>query len=203
MKYWIRPCLCVHHKEGWAPKNWCFQIVVLEKILESHLDSKEMKPVSPKGNELQGLMLKLKLQYFGHLMRRADTLEKTLILGKSEGRRKRGRQRMRWLDGLTDSMTWVWANSGRWWRTGEPRVLQSIGWQRIRHDWRTKQQNKTLCQPGLWGSRWAKSVHDRIRCSFLIEKQKIIVKVLRAQTQSQKAGGFYKTMFLSSMRTNK
>ena len=79
--------------------------MVLEKILESHLDSKEMKPVSPKGNELQGLMLKLKLQYFGHLMRRADTLEKTLILGKSEGRRKRGRQRMRWLDGLTDSMT--------------------------------------------------------------------------------------------------
>ena len=82
--------------------------------------------------------------------------------------------------------TWVWANSGRWWRTGEPSVLQSIGWQRIRHDWVTK--NKTLCQPGLWGSRWAKSVHDRIRCSFLIEKQKIIVKVLRAQAQSQKAG---------------
>ena len=77
--------------------------MVLEKILESHLDSKEMKPVSPKGNELQGLMLKLKLQYFGHLMRRADTLEKTLMLGKIEGRR-RGQQRIRWLDGITDSM---------------------------------------------------------------------------------------------------
>ena len=63
---------------------------MLEKTLESHLDSKEIKPVSPKGNELQGLMLKPKLQYFGHLMRRADTLEKTLMLGKSEGRRKRG-----------------------------------------------------------------------------------------------------------------
>ena len=91
-------------KEGWVLKNWCFQIVVLEKTLESHLDSKEIKPVNPKGNELQGLMLKPKLQYFGHLMWRADTLEKTLMLGKSEGRRRRGRQRMRWLDGLTDSM---------------------------------------------------------------------------------------------------
>ena len=77
---------------------------MLEKILESHLDSKEMKPVSPKGNELQGLMLKLKLQYFGHLMRRADSLEKTLMLGKIEGSRRRGQQRMRWLDGITDSM---------------------------------------------------------------------------------------------------
>ena len=63
-----------------------------------------IKPVNPKGNELQGVMLKPKLQYSGHLMLRADSLEKTLILGKIESRRKRGRQRMRWLDGLTDSM---------------------------------------------------------------------------------------------------
>ena len=80
--------------------------MVLEKILESPLDCKEIKPVlkeiSP-GCSLEGLMLKLKLQYFGHLMRRADSFERTLILGKIEGRR-RGRQRMRWLDGITDSM---------------------------------------------------------------------------------------------------
>ena len=79
----------------------------LENILESPLDSKEIKPVDPKGNQSQifveGLMLKLKLQYVGHLVRRANTLEKTRILGKTEGRRRRGRQRTRWLDGITDS----------------------------------------------------------------------------------------------------
>ena len=74
--------------------------MVLEKSLESPLDYKEISP----GCSLEGLMLKLKLQYFGHLMRRADSLEKTLMLGKIEGRRRRGRQRMRWLDGITDSM---------------------------------------------------------------------------------------------------
>ena len=86
-------------------KNWCFRTVVLEKTLESPLDCQEIQPVHPK--EVQswvGLMLKLKLQYFGHLMGRADSLEKTLLLGKIEGRRRRGRQRMRWLDGITDSM---------------------------------------------------------------------------------------------------
>ena len=74
--------------------------MVLEKTLESPLDSKEISP----GCSLEGLMLKLKLQSFGHLMRRADSLEKTLMLGKIEGRRRRGRQRMRWLDGIANSM---------------------------------------------------------------------------------------------------
>ena len=82
--------------------------MVLEKTLESPLDGKEIQPVDPKESSpeysLEGLMLKLKLQYFGHLMRRADSSEKTLMLGKIVGRRRRGRQRMRWLDGVTDSM---------------------------------------------------------------------------------------------------
>ena len=78
--------------------------MVLEKTLENPLDCKEIQPLHPKGYSLEGLMLKLKLQYFGHLMRRADSLEKSLMLGKIEGRRRRGRQRMRWLDGITDSM---------------------------------------------------------------------------------------------------
>ena len=82
--------------------------MVLEKTLESPLDCEEIQPVHPKeispGCSLEGLMLKLRLQYFGHLMRRADSLEKTLMLGKIEGRRRRGRQRMRWLDGITNSM---------------------------------------------------------------------------------------------------
>ena len=82
--------------------------MVLEKTLESPLDYKEIQPVHPKGNSpaysLEGLMLKLKLQYFGHLLQRVDSLEKTLMPGGIGGRRRRGRQRMRWLDGITDSM---------------------------------------------------------------------------------------------------
>ena len=82
--------------------------MVLEKILESPLDSRRsnqsiLKEISP-GISLEGMLLKLKLQYLGHLMRRVDSLEKTLMLGGIGGRRKRGRQRMRWLDGITDSM---------------------------------------------------------------------------------------------------
>ena len=95
-------------EESWAPKNWCFWIAVLEKTLGSPLDCKEIQPVHFKGDQsrcsLEGLMLKLKLQYFGHLMQRVDSLENTLMLGGSGGRRRRGRQRMRRLDDITDSM---------------------------------------------------------------------------------------------------
>ena len=95
-------------EESWALKNWCFWSVVLEKTLESPLDCKEIQPVYSKGDQpwvfIGGLMLKLILQYFGHLMRRVDSLEKTLMLGGIGGRRRRGQQRMRWLDGTTDSM---------------------------------------------------------------------------------------------------
>ena len=98
----------LEYKESWALKNWCFWIVVLEKILESPLDCKEIQPVHLKEISpeyaLEELMLKLKLQYFGLLMWKTDWSEKTLMLGKIEGRRRRGRQRMRWLDGITGSM---------------------------------------------------------------------------------------------------
>ena len=98
------------YKDSWALKNWCFWTVVLEKTLESPLDSMEIQPVHPRGNQSwifihwKDMMLKLKLQSFGHLMWRTDSLEKTLMLGKNEGRRRREQQRMRWLDGITDSM---------------------------------------------------------------------------------------------------
>ena len=96
------------HKVAWVPKNWCFQTMVLEKTLESLLGSKEIKPVNPKEMNpeysLEGLMLRMKLQYFGHLVWKANSLETTLMLGKIEGRRRRGRQRMRWLDSITNSM---------------------------------------------------------------------------------------------------
>ena len=82
--------------------------MVLENTLESPLNCKEIQPVHPKGDSpgcsLEGLMLKLKLQYYGHLMQRVDSLEKTLVLGGIGGRRRRGKQRVRWLDGITDSM---------------------------------------------------------------------------------------------------
>ena len=97
------------YKESWTPNNWYFWTVVLEKTVESPLDCKEIQPVNPKGYlnpeySLERLMLKLKFQYFCHLMGRTDSLEKTLMLGKIEGRRKRGQQRMRWLDGITNSV---------------------------------------------------------------------------------------------------
>ena len=96
------------YEERWTLKNWCFWTVVLEELLRVPWTARRsnqsiLKEISP-GCSLEGLMLKLKLQHFGHLMRRADSLEKTLMLGKIGGRRSRGRQRMRWLDGITDSM---------------------------------------------------------------------------------------------------
>ena len=94
--------------KGWALKNLCFWIVVLEKTLDSPLDSKVIKPVNPNGNQswtfTEWMMLKLKLQYFGHLMWRVDSLKRTLMLEKIKGKRRRGWHRMWWLDGISDSM---------------------------------------------------------------------------------------------------
>ena len=95
------------------------------------------KEISP-GISLDRMMLKLKLQYFGHLIWRTDSFEKTLMLEKIEGRRRRGWQRMRWLDASPTQWTWVWVNSGSWWWTGRPGVLQSMRSQRVGHDWETE-----------------------------------------------------------------
>ena len=130
------------YKESWAPKNWCFWTVVLEKTLESPFDWKEIQPVHPKEispeYSLEGLMLKLKLQYFGYLLRRADSLkrpqcwERLKAGGEGDDRGWDG-----WMASLTQ-WTWVWVNSGSWWWTGKPGMLQSMGLQRVRHDWVTK-----------------------------------------------------------------
>ena len=130
------------YKDSWALKNWCFWTVLLEKTLESpwtvrRSNQSILKEISP-GCSLEGLMLKLKLQYFGCLMQRADSFEKTLMLGQIEGRRKRGRQRMRLLDGITDSMDMSLSKLQSWWRTGRPGMLRFMGSQRVRHDWATE-----------------------------------------------------------------
>ena len=129
-------------KESWAPKNWCFWTVVWEKTLESPLDCKEIQPVHPKGDQSWVFIgrtdAEAEIPILGHLMRRADSLEKTLMLGKIEGRRSRGWQRMRCLDDITDSMDMslskLWELvMDSWWWTGKPGALESMGLQRVGH----------------------------------------------------------------------
>ena len=115
---------------------WCWRRLLRVSRTARRSSRSILKEVSP-GCSLEGLMLKLKLQYFGHLMQRADSFGKTLMLEGIGGRRRRGRQRMGWLDGIIDSMTRVWVDSGSWWCTGRPGMLWFIGSQRVGHDWVT------------------------------------------------------------------
>ena len=121
---------------------WIFELWYWRRLLRVPWTARRsnqsiLKEISP-GCSLEGLMLKLKLQYFGHLMRRVDSLEKTLMLGGIGGKRRRGRQRMKCLDGITDSMDMSLSNSrSRWW-TGRPGVLWFMGLQRVGHDWATE-----------------------------------------------------------------
>ena len=112
---------------------WCWRRLLRVPWTPRRSNQSVLKEISPKYS-LEGLMLKLKLQYFGHLMQRADSLEKPLMLEKTEGRR-RGRQRMRWLMASLSQWTWVWVSSGSWWWTERPSMLQSMALQRVGHDW--------------------------------------------------------------------
>jgi len=116
---------------------WCWQWRLGVPWTARRSNQSTLKEISHEYS-LEGLMLKLKLQYFGHLLWRTDSFEKTLMLGKIEGRRRSGWQRMRWLDGITTQWTWVWASSRCWWWTGRPGVLQSMGSQRVGHNWATE-----------------------------------------------------------------
>ena len=132
------------HKEGWVPKNWCVLTAKGEKTPASPLDARKsnqsnLDDINPEYS-LEGLMLKLKLklQYFGHLMWRGDSLKKILYW---ERLKAGGEGDDRGWDSCKASLTqwtWVWANFGRWWRTGMLGVLQSMGSQRVGHNWATE-----------------------------------------------------------------
>ena len=152
----------VDYKEGRVPKNWCFQTVVLEKTHESPLDTKELKPSILKEinseYSLEGLVLKLKLQYFGHLIQRADSLEETLVLGKIEDKRRRGWQRMRWLDGIADLMDMTLSKLQEMvkdreaWRAAAHGAAKSHSWLR---DWtatKTDPEGERLTRWKLWNT---------------------------------------------------
>ena len=130
------------YTENWVPKSdpfelWCWRRLLRVPWTARSTNQSILKESSPEYS-LEGLMLKLKLQFFGHLIWGTDSFEKTLMLRKSEGRRRRGQQRMRWLDGVTDSMDMSLVNSRIWWWTGRPGVLQAMMLQRIRHNWVTE-----------------------------------------------------------------
>ena len=128
---------------------WCWRRLLRVPWTARRSNQSILKEISPEYSS-EGLMLKLKLQYFGYLMWRADLLQKTLMLGNNEGRRRRGRQRMRWLDGITDSMDMSLSKFWIWWCTGRPGVLQSMGSQRVKtwlsdwNDWMDIHNNSVI-----------------------------------------------------------
>ena len=146
VRMWEMDC-----KADWAPKNWCFQVGVLEKTLESPLDSKEIKPVDPKGISpeywLEVQILKLKLQHLVTWCEELTHWKRPWCWERFRAGREGGdRGWDGWIASPTQ-WTWVWANSGRWWRTEKPGMLQSMGLQWVRHDWVTEQQQGVGCQP--------------------------------------------------------
>ena len=157
----------VKKAERWridAFELWCWRRLLRVSWTARRSNQSILKEISP-GISLERMMLKLKLQYFGHLMRRVDSLEKTLMLGGIGGRRRRGRQRMRcWMASLT-RWTWVWVNSGSWWWTGRPGMLRFTGSQRVGHDWATDL---------IWSDLWN-------RLFLILQLRKLKLRLVKSQ----------------------
>ena len=163
------------YKEGWVPKNWCFRTVVLEKTIESPLDSKEIQPFHPKGNQPSIFIGRTDAEapILWPLMQRANSLENSLILGKIEGRRRRGWQRRRWLDGITNSMDvslsklWEMVKDSKAWCAAVHRVTKSQTWL---SDWTTIQRiTKDFTDPWLPHEEQTQGLprnHLEMQCSF-------------------------------------
>ena len=148
------------YKENWVQKNGCFWTVVLEKTLETPLDLKEIQPVHPKGNQSWIFIGKTDAEGETLILwphdGRTDSMEKTLKLGKIDGGKRREWQEMRWLDAWPTQWTWVWVNSRSWWWTVRPGVLQSMGSQRVEHDWATKNLNEESLRKDLLAGLYLK-----------------------------------------------
>ena len=152
------------YKESWAPKNdafelWCWRRLLRVPWTARRLNQSILKEINPKYS-LEGLVLKLKLQYFDNLMCRTDSLEKTLMLGKIEGRRRRGRQRMRWLDGIIDSMDMSLSNLWEKWWTGKHAAAMGC-----KNSDMTEQPNNNNLQ---FGSVWCKSIFAHINSKQIL-----------------------------------
>ena len=136
---------------------WCWKRLLRVPWTSKRSNQSILMEISPEYS-LEELMLKLKLQYFGHLMGRTDSLEKTLMLGKIEGKRRRDdRGRDSWMASLTQ-WTWAWVNSGSWWWTGKPGLLQSMGLQRVGHDWATELNWGVSCKNKGLVTKWVSLV---------------------------------------------
>ena len=170
-------CECWTIKKAEHQRTDAFELQCWTRLLRvpwtaRRSDQSILKEISPEFS-LEQLMRKLKLQLFVHPMQRTESMEKTLMLGKIEGGRRRERRRMRWLDSITNS-TWVWVNSGSWWWTGKPGLLQSVGSWRVGHDWATElnwTDNSDSCFSLLWTYwifRWLRFTQGKVETTMEI-----------------------------------